>query len=596
MNPDSRLGADSAAGDPEGHGVEAIGPVPELGVERGIVLSWAGRSQARVSIPKPRILEPVPEQSDVTDEDPGNLLIEGDNRQAMVSLLPQFAGKVDVVLIDPPYNTGKNDFRYDDARFKDPDADSRKGDFVSAEDGGRHAKWLNQMAPTLRIIKDLMAPHAVIFVHINDIELPRLLLLMEELFGEVNRIALLVWDGVTDNNAGRVVVEHEYIACFAKNLEAVAAVWNSPEALIRDRIVERAREVVSGQPDLMKAQQELRKALAADKDRLGNFTRYYRLDEHWTERGPYASIRNTDNPGKPGYFYDVKHPATQRTVAKPTTGYRFAPDTMDRLLAEDRVVFGKDETKLLEIKRYITEVEFPLRSVIELDARAGANTLAKLWTRGEVPFRNPKPVELEELLLTYTTSKDALVLDCFAGSGTTAHAVMRLNGKDGGHRRFILVENGTTDDAYAATLTGERLRRARTLEGLPGGFSFLRVGPRINVEAFEKLRHRHVVTSILQTDASGRGGGIKAIEGRRFVVGFNARREAICVYYEPKTHAPVNRDVLREMFLEVDELGLARPLRVYGESCDVFGSETFRFFKIPDEITNNLTVSLGTGG
>jgi hypothetical protein len=187
--------------------------------EPGIFLWWADRRQATLSIPKPRILEEVPEHSDPTDEDPGNLLIQGDNRQAMVSLLSHYAGKVDVVVIDPPYNTGRRDLRYNDARFADPDADG-KGAYVSAEDGGKHTKWLNQMAPTLRVIRELMAAHGVIFIHIDDRELPRLLLLMEEIFDESNRIGLLVWKSATDNNPSQIVVEHEYISRFPSPLRA----------------------------------------------------------------------------------------------------------------------------------------------------------------------------------------------------------------------------------------------------------------------------------------------------------------------------------------------------------------------------------------
>src|SRR6476620_5139088 len=141
---------------------------PTSPTEEGVFLSWAGRKGFRAAVPTPRVFVPVPEASDPTDDDPGNLVIEGDNRQAMVSLFAQYQSQVDVVIIDVPYNTGKNDFRYDDARFHDPDADQAKGDFVKAEDGGKHTKWLNQMATTLWLIKELMAQHAVIFVHIND--------------------------------------------------------------------------------------------------------------------------------------------------------------------------------------------------------------------------------------------------------------------------------------------------------------------------------------------------------------------------------------------------------------------------------------------
>ncbi len=558
-------------------------------------LSWLSKKQARVAIPKPHILETAPEHSDTTPEDPGNLVIEGDNRQAMVSLLSQYGGKVDVVLIDPPYNTGKNDFRYDDRRFTDPDAAPSRGDFVSAEDGGRHTKWLNQMTPTLRIIWDLMAPTGVIFVHINEIELPRLLMLMEDIFHEQNRIATMVWKQVTDNNPGRVVVEHEFILVWAKSAKRLPAIWTSQEDTLRADLTERAKGIVAEEGgDLVRAQKRLRTALTADKERLGNFARYYRLDQHWNERGPYASIRNTDNPGKPGYFYDVLHPVTGKVVTKPGTGYRFSEETMDRLRKEDRLVFGKDEKKLLEIKRYVSEVEAPLRSVIEIDARKGANRLAKLWSRAESPFRNPKPVELEELLLSYATGTDSLVLDAFAGSGTTGHAVMSLNKRDSGKRRFILIEEGNSGDNYATTLTAERLRRARRVEKLPGGFTFQRVGPAIDVEALAHIKRGAVAQAILQTDASGKGGGIKAIDGK-WVIGANARREAICLHFDPKGKAPVTRAILAEMFAEADELKLARPLRVYAFATEVFDSESFRFMKLPKEVADNLTVALRVG-
>lgn len=571
-----------------------VNDAEELNEDRGSVLQWAGRSRARVAIPKPRVLEPVAEHSDPTDEDPGNLVVEGDNRQAMVSLMSQFGGKVDVVLIDPPYNTGKGDFRYDDARFDDPNADSRRGDFVSAEDGGRHTKWLNQMAPTLRILRDFLTPSGVIFIHINDIELPRLLLLMEEIFGERNRLGTIVWRGATDNNPGRIVVEHEYVVVWARDVGSVPPVWVSQEAEIRDAVWEIAREVVAGEPDLAKASLVLRRRLVKE-GRFGNYARYFRLDRRWDEFGPYAAIRNTDNPGRPGYFQDIVHPVTGKVVKKPATGYRFNDETLQWLLDNDRVIYGKDETKLIEIKRYLSEIQFPLRSVVNLDSRAAANELAALFGREDIPFKNAKPSELEAMFLSYVARRDAIVLDAFAGSGTTGHAVMKLNKRDGGTRRFILIEEGADGDAYAATLTAERLRRARVQEGLPGGFTFQKVGGQINTEEFAKLHRKQLVATILQTDTSGRGGGIRPIKGGDLVIGRNARNEAICVYYDPNTHASVTSAILRRMYEEADRLGLARPLRVYGSSCDIFGSDSFTFFRLPDEVLNNLWVAIGAG-
>ncbi|HEY4266868.1 MAG TPA: site-specific DNA-methyltransferase [Galbitalea sp.] len=576
----------------DGTGASSEGAPVE--VERGIVLTWAGRSEARISIPKPRVLELVQEHSDVTDDDPGNLLIEGDNRQAMVSLLPQFAGKVDVVLIDPPYNTGKNDFRYSDARFHDADADTRKGAYVSAEDGGRHAKWLNQMAPTLRILKDLMAPHGVIFVHINDIELPRLLLLMEEIFGEQNRAGTLVWKSATDNNPSRIVVEHEYVVVWTRDKDANQTPWRGQIERRRQMLVDEWARLLEEHAGLTDRRQAWFDFLAANKKVLGSFATNYR---HVDERGAFMTS-DLSFPGGGGPSYDVPHPQTGKATRVPPHGYRVSQARMTEYLADGRVHFGKDEASSVLYKRYIFDVEDdPLRGLITEFGGKGVNaTIKRLFPENPDIFPNPKPVELEEFLLSFVTSRDAIVLDCFAGSGTTGHAVMRLNQKDGGTRRFVLIEEGNEADRYATTATGERLKRARTAESLPGGFTFYRVGPKIDIDAFELLQHQHVVSSILQTDASGRGGGIKQVDGQRYVIGYNAKREAICVFYDPKTHAPVSRDVLREMFLEVDALKLARPVRVYGESCEVFGSESFRFFKIPDEILNNLSVSLGNAG
>ena len=132
-------------------------------------------------------------------------------------------------------------------------------------------------------------------------------------------------------------------------------------------------------------------------------------------------------------------------------------------------------------------------------------------------------------------------------------------------------------------------------EGIPGGFSFLRVGEAINFDAFEKLQREHLIQSILQTDASGRGGGIKPVKGAKWVIGHNARREAICLHYDAKKHTPITAAILKEIYAEIDKLGLNRPVRVYGESSEIFRSESFTFFKLPDEVANNLTVSLRGG-
>jgi adenine-specific DNA-methyltransferase len=558
-----------------------------------IHLIWRGGKHARLAVPRPRFLVDVPEHSDPIDEDPGNLVIEGDNRQAMVSLLSQYAGRVDVVLTDPPYNTGKGDFRYNDARFADPDDDTDGGKFVSGEDGGRHGKWLNQMAPTLRVIHALMAKHGVLFMHINDAELPRLLLLLEEVFDERNYLGTLIWKSATDNNPSQIVIEHEYIVAWAKAKEHLPKAWRGPMGLAKT---------------VMLAEYERLKAEDSSEETIGNRWRSW-MRRHKKElptglalyefADSHAPFRGGDlqNPGEGDYHYDIIHPVIGKACREPLFGWRYPENAMKDLIDAGRVLFGKDETTIPQYKRYLTDIESePLRSVIGMFGGKAVNAdVRRLFPEQPSTFPRPKPVGLEEMLLSYVADPEAIILDPFAGSGTTAHAVMRLNKRDGGKRRFILIEEGNKGDNYATTLTAERLRRARVSEDLPGGFTFQRIGDRIDMDSFARLRRNQVVDAVLQTDASGRGGGIRAIEGAQWVIGRNVRNEAICLLFDSDEHAALTSEILREMYGEANELGLNKPLRVYGTRTEVFASDSFRFFKLPDEVSTNLVMSLRGG-
>jgi adenine-specific DNA-methyltransferase len=210
-------------------------PVPTLGSDQdpvtgadsrpdgfGMYLHWDGRRTYRTRVPAPRVLEPVASLS--VGESNANRIIEGDNLQVMVSLRSQYRNAVSVAYLDPPYNTGRKDFRYSDRRFRDPNADD-EGVYVTDQDGSRHTKWLNYMGPRLYLTWELLAEDGVCFVSINEIELYRLGLLMDEIFHEENRIGILIWKQITDNNPTRIATEHEYILCYAKNKAALAPRW-----------------------------------------------------------------------------------------------------------------------------------------------------------------------------------------------------------------------------------------------------------------------------------------------------------------------------------------------------------------------------------
>jgi adenine-specific DNA-methyltransferase len=437
---------------------DVLEPINE---EAGLHLHWQGRRSYRSAVPTPRLLEVDPVLS-FGDQDAGNLLVEGDNLQVMVALQSQYADSIDVVYIDPPYNRGGDDFRYSDARHRDPDADGSDAYYVSNEDGGRHTKWLNYMAPRIVAIRRLMADHGVIFVSISDVELGRLLMLMDEIFDEKNRIAVITWRGSPDNNPSRVAVEHEYIVVYAKKEKKVPKVWTTPADEARDALMAQFVKFKRRHPD----HDELRAAwstyVKANKDSVERLGRYTEID---SERGPYQVAYRVHNPKAGGYRYGVCETGvigerSRKSYLTPLNGYRYKPETMNSLIEQGLIVFPKSRDQIVQMKDFLEDYRGSLRSVINLDARAGSYRLKQLFGEDFDGFKNPKPVQLIEMLVGAAGNRDSVVFDPFAGSGTTGDAVLSLNHRDKGRRRFILIEEGNGEDKYAQVLTAPRLVRA----------------------------------------------------------------------------------------------------------------------------------------
>ena len=502
----------------------------------GMYLHWEGRKGYRTRMPAPRVLEPVPELSygDLS----GNRVIEGDNLQVMVSLRSHYQGMVDVGYLDVPYNTGKRDFAYSDARFHDPNADADDMVYVNNEDGGRHTKWLNFIGPRLWLVWQLLAEHGVCFVSINDVELFRLGMLMDEIFGEQNRIGTIIWKQAVDNNPTRIAVEHEYVLCYAKRIEAVSDHWTGV-SLAKDWLLnmyeglkieyDSPADIEKTYRAAIKAQKAAHRKAAAegkpdDVVDLGRMERYRNVDA----RGPWAKDWHLENPRSGGYTYDVIHPVTKKPCKKPPKGYRYPAESMKQLLANDLIVFGKDHTEPPQLRRYLKDAATALRSVVVIPGRNGSDLLNSLIDNASERYPHPKPVELMTLLLGAAADVDALVLDPFAGSGTTGHAVLRLNARDGGARRFILIEEGEPSDRYCRTLLAPRLRAAIEKEDLLGGFAFETTGRRLNRDAILELEREAIANLIVHTDATGKGRGITRVPGE-YVIGHNSRQEAICL-------------------------------------------------------------------
>ena len=458
------------------------------------ILNWIGKAAVvkhHQDVPY-RLLEAVPELSCPADpaaaaEVSDNLIIHGDNLHALKALLPRFAGQVKCIYIDPPYNTGMDDrdetgsrsgWVYSD-NVNSPEISAWLGKVVGAEaeDLSRHDKWLCMIYPRLVLLKKFLRDDGVIFVSIDENEYASLRLLLDEIFGIPNRVGTIIWKNVTDNNPTNIAIEHEYLLCYARKKDQLPKAWKSNSLAVKSRLLEIEDHFTRDHPDPAIRQLEYSKWFRAHKEELWPFDRYKHIDEG----GVYTGSQSVHNPGKEGYRYDVIHPVTGRPCVEPLMGYRFPPDTMQRLLDEKRIIFGKDETKLVELKVYAKDYRSKLSSLFELDGRTGTNEIKEMFPGNNRPFDFPKPTELVEELLSFTTGGNDIVLDSFAGSGTTGHAVLKLNAADGGKRRFILAEMKAS---IAERITAERLRRAtlgyeRTkgeqVPGLGGGFQFYRL-------------------------------------------------------------------------------------------------------------------------
>lgn len=412
---------------------------------------------------------------------------------------------------------------------------------------------------------------------------------MDEIFDEKNRIATITWRGSSDNNPSRVAIEHEYILVYAKNIKKVPAVWSTPSDETRDALLAEFKELKKSARDLRDVQTRWARFVRENNDSLGRLKAYALVDE----RGPYQSARRVHNPKKGGYRYGVCERGVvsvrdKRSYAMPLHGYRFKPETMERLIAEKRIVFPTRRDQIVQMKDYLEDYRGTLRSVIDLDARAGINRLKELFGEDFDAFTNPKPVELLELLIGAAGNRDSIVLDAFAGSGTTADAVLQLNQLDGGRRRFVLIEEGNADDLYARTLTAPRVKRAIQKDGLDAAFTFMRAGRLLDRDAILGLEREKIMAVICQTDRTGAGSGIRRVEGKDWVIGANARGEAIALVWNGKTDSAVTTEIINGALAEAKKMRLKTPVRIYGRTCRVSETRSFRFCQIPDEILASL--------
>lgn len=370
---------------------------------------------------------------------PNHILVEGDNLEALTTLAYTHAGKIDIIYIDPPYNTGNKDFVYNDS-------------YIDSEDSFRHSKWLSFMSKRLSIAKKLLSDRGVIFISIDDNEQARIKVLCDEkeMFGETNFLGQLILKTATDNNPSQISTEHEYMLCYAKN-RASQPKWLK-QSQAAHRIIEQYRILHNSGLNISEIQKELRKWIKQNKELLPQVAHYNNVDE----QGVYSNSSNSSNPHPGGYTYDIIHPLTHRAVPKPQNGWRWPESTFLAFVEKDEIEWGKDHTTQPHVKKRIETCLESLRTLIYEDNRGTTKALSDIFG-GQKVFDNPKPHSVLARLINFASTPNSTILDFFAGSGTTLHATMQLNAEDGGKRTCILCANN--ENGICENVTYERNKR-----------------------------------------------------------------------------------------------------------------------------------------
>ena len=414
-----------------------------------------------------------------------NLIIHGDNLHALKALLPRYAGKVKCIYIDPPYNTGNEGWIYNDKTNSSLIKEWFKQQSpVDGEDLERHDKWLCMMWPRLHLLKELLAEDGVIFVTIDDNEQQHLRMLMDEIFGEKNFTASIIWHHrKSSQNDIDVSVSHNYILCYAIDRSSFS--FNAGDV---------------------------------DESKFSN------PDDD--PRGPWVSDPMDAPAERKNLTYEIVNPTTG-SVYLPPEGrhWRFTEQRFNEALEDNRIVFGIYGNARPQYKRFLSEAQERGTNIFTIWSEVGTATdatreLQQMFGRGQ-SFPTPKPTNLLSKIVRIATDENDIVLDSFAGSGTTAHAVLALNKEDGGNRKFILVEC----EDYADTITAERVRRVingvpgakdtELQEGLGGSFTYCTLGAPIDVDGMltgEALPEYSELAAYLLHTTSGLSAGAAELQ------------------------------------------------------------------------------------
>jgi len=607
--------------------------------ESGIRIEYSGKLSTRSVLGKlrPRVQRRQPHLSVGTDEEQArNLVVEGDNLQVMASLY-RYRGQVDLIIADPPYNTG-NDFRYNDRWEFDPN-DPDPGTLVTLEDGARHTKWMQFMGPRLAMMKAMLKPGGVCAVCIDEREMFRLGMLMDEVFGESNRIAIINWQKsyAAKNDSSHISTATEYVLVYAKSKEKATTALldrtdtmnarysnpdNDPQG---DWLPNDVNAKAHAKPEDYGIQNPFTGEIhypagsARWRRRKADLKKYLEQwgSEYVEAKDPHATFPSLVLKGtilKEGkLFTPVSELEQARIRAIKIRETHVWPDLI--FLAEGD---GKPRIKryLKDVKKgrvatsYWADEEYDTPLILNTQSwdhaesghsQSGIKELAAI-VGPKHAFETVKPLKLISKIIQIWCPPSGIVLDPFAGSGTTGHAVLSLNNETGASRRFILVEQSRSarNDNFARTLLADRLKRVVTgewvsgkQEPLAGGFTFKTSTSQIDRAAVLAMQREEMADLVLMShwDVQTRKGPLLTTlvhKGYKYLVAKDVVQNGYFLVWDgPDTRTPLTMPVLAAIAEEAKKEALSAPYHVYARTS-VVHAPSLLFYKIPDEILNKI--------
>lgn len=624
-------------------------------INGGITLSFNGKRTAQVIERKvmPRIVKIDKKLSFNANCGQGkNIIIDGENLQAMVTLY-KYKGQIDLIVTDPPYNTGK-DFRYNDKWDTDPN-DPNLGEIVTLEDGSRHTKWMKFMLPRIQMIKSMLKPNGVLAICIDEREFFHLGMLLNEVFGEENRIGIINWQKSYSpkNDSTHLSSATEYVLVYSKNKEGT-----------KTKLLDRTEEMnskyknpdndpnglwTSGDPAARTKTEKDRYAIqspfngALHYPGTGSWRNTKKNMKNYLEAWGSKYIEKDIGDGRPKALVINGAPIpdilTEQNLDNNPVVY-FTGDIDESILKAERKAtkirdgsvmpllhFLKNGYGRPRLKRYLNQVKkgkVPLTFWADDDydelfqlscqswaheesghSQTGINELDYILGKGH-DFQTVKPLKLIEKIIQLWCPSKGIVLDPFAGSGTTGHAVLELNDTVGAERTFILIEKGEEEDKYARTLTRERIKRAisgervskdgtiaKLEDEIAGGFEYWVLDKKVDANAILEMKRDELIDVIIASHwEDDRRKATSVIErinkDYKHLVGKNILNEGFFIIWNGKDSVgELNQSTYMELLAEAKMEGVNTPFHVYAR-YQVYQTPKVRFYQIPDKVLMHL--------